>query len=177
MVVELAAEIIVEAALSQTGEELARQCAEAIATREPSECSLHLFRRWPEQRRQSRPHRRGEALDGGQLGHLAKIGAPTALPGVSVHRSGKGGGDIHQARLVRHLKPKAPQVFRERRATCRERDLGQQPKGVKEGRVVRGALKACLGRIRGQACNSGNVGTETQLFDDLLPLPGFRQDA
>jgi hypothetical protein len=111
------------------------------------------------------------------LGHLAKIGAPTALPGVSVHCRGKGGGYIHQARLVRHFKPKAPQVFRERRATCRERNLGEQPKGVKEGRVVRGRLKACLGCIRGQTCHIGNVGTEAQPFDDLLPLPGFRQDA
>jgi hypothetical protein len=59
------------------------------------------------------------------LRHLAKIGAPAALPGVSVHCTGKSGGDIHQARLVRHLNPKAPQVFRKRRATCGERDLGQ----------------------------------------------------
>jgi hypothetical protein len=93
------------------------------------------------------------------LGHLAKIGAPTALPSVSVHCPGKGGGDIHQARLVRQLKPKAPQIFRECRATCRERDLGQQPKGVEESRVVRGALKACLSCISGQACHSGNIGT------------------
>jgi hypothetical protein len=64
------------------------------------------------------------------LGHLAKISAPTSLPGVTVHRARKGGGDIHKARLVRHLKPKAPQVLRESRATRCKRNLGQQPKGV-----------------------------------------------
>jgi hypothetical protein len=105
------------------------------------------------------------------LSHLAKIGAPTAQPGVSVHCPGKGGGDIYQARLVRHLKSKPPQVFPERRATCRERDLGEQPKGVKESRVVRGALKACLGRIRGQACQIGNAGT-TQLCRISYTLSG-----
>ena len=177
MIVELAAEIIVEAALGQAVEELARQCAEAIAAREPSECALYLCRCRSEQRRQGWPHRRRQALDGGELSHLAKIGASTALPGVSVHSAGKGGGDIHQARLVGHLKPEAPQVFSERRAACRKRNLSQQPKGVKEGRIVRGARKARLGRFRGKACHSGNVGTEAQLFDDLLPLPGFRQNA
>jgi hypothetical protein len=111
------------------------------------------------------------------LGHLAKIGAPTALPGVSVHRHGKGGSDIHQARLVQHLKPKTPQVYRECRATCRERDLGQQPKGMEEGWVVRGPLKACLRSVCDRGCNIGNVGTEAQLFDDPLPRPGFRQNA
>jgi hypothetical protein len=48
---------------------------------------------------------------------------------------------------------------------------------VEEGRIVRGALKACLGRIRGEACYSGNIRTEAELLDDLLPLPGSWQDA
>jgi hypothetical protein len=64
------------------------------------------------------------------LRHLAEIGASTALAGVSIHRRGKGGGDIHQARLVGYLKSKAPQIFGERRAACRERDLSQQPEGM-----------------------------------------------
>jgi hypothetical protein len=34
-----------------------------------------------------------------------------------------------------------------------------------------------LSRARGQACHIGNVGTEAQLVDDLLPLLGFRQNA
>jgi hypothetical protein len=99
------------------------------------------------------------------------------LPGVSVDCRGKGGDDIHQAWLVRHLKPKAPQVISERRAACRQRYLGQQPKGMEKGRVMGGALKTCLGRICSHASHSGNVGTEAQLFNDLPPLPRFRQNA
>jgi hypothetical protein len=41
------------------------------------------------------------------LGHFAEVGATTALSSISIHCPGKSGGDIHEARLVRHLKPKA----------------------------------------------------------------------
>jgi hypothetical protein len=111
------------------------------------------------------------------LRHLAEISASTALAGVSVHCRGKTSGNIHESRLVGHLKPEAPQVFCERGTTCSERDLGQQPEGVKEGRVARGILEARLGCICRQASHGGNVSAEAQLVDDLLPLPGFRQDA
>jgi hypothetical protein len=111
------------------------------------------------------------------LRYLAEIGASTALAGVSVHCRGKSGGNIHQAWLVGHVKPEAPQVRRERGATCSERDLGQQPKGVKEGRVAGGILEARLGCIRSEGSHGSNVSAEAQLLDDLQPLPGFRENA
>jgi hypothetical protein len=43
MIAELAAKVIIKAALREAGKELARQCTEAVAAREPSKCTLHLF--------------------------------------------------------------------------------------------------------------------------------------
>jgi hypothetical protein len=43
--------------------------------------------------------------------------------------------------------------------------------------VTRRTLKTCFSRVRGRGCHGGNVGAEAQLFNDLLPLPRFRQNA
>jgi hypothetical protein len=109
------------------------------------------------------------------LRHFAEVGAATALPGVGPPRPRKrrrypkgSAGPTPQDRGAAGL----PQML----GHVPRAEFGSEPKGVEEGRVIRGALKACLSRVRGRGCHSGNVGAEAQLFDDLLPLPGFRQN-
>jgi hypothetical protein len=70
------------------------------------------------------------------LGHLAEVGAAAAPPSVAIHRRRKRRGDIHEARLVCNFKPEATQVVSEGRAARRQRDLGEQPKGVEKSRVI-----------------------------------------
>ena len=53
----------------------------------------------------------------------------------------EGARHVHQARLVRNPETELAQIFGERRAARGEGNLGQQPEGMEERRIVRGIPK------------------------------------
>ena len=111
------AEVIAQVALRKSGEELSRQAAESITTRQLADLALDVFGGWPEQRRQARSDDCNEALDGRHLRHLVEIAVAAGSLGMLIHRGRELGGDIQQARPVVHRDPKALQVAREGRST------------------------------------------------------------
>jgi hypothetical protein len=95
---------------------------------------------------------------------------------VTINRSRVGGGHVHKARPIRDLETQAAQILRECGAACCERDLRQEPEGVQERPVMRGAAKRSLCGVGSKSRYNVDVGAEAELLDNLPPPPRAGQD-
>src|SRR3984893_2226961 len=132
---EFATEIIVEGPLREPREELARKCAESIPASEATYCPLDFLGRRPKQRRQHRPDQRRQALDGSHLRHLAQVSSAAPGAGILINCGGEASKETHQTWRDPDSYAEPSQIVDEFRASCGERDLGEKPKGVKEGGI------------------------------------------
>lgn len=175
VVAQFAARKVQESALCEAGKVLARKTAEAISPGKLPDRPLHFGGLGLEERREAGNDRSGEGFDRGHLGHLAKIGAASHFPRVSINRQREGGHHVHETRLPGDVNTQPVQVWGEFGASGGERNLGEKPEGMEKDRVLRGGLQRRLGSFRRRSHDDLSRRPGAQHIDDLTPLAGLRK--
>jgi hypothetical protein len=88
---------------------------------------------------------------------------------------GQGSNDLDQAGPGTDVHANRPQTFPKLLAARRERNLGQQPEGADERRIVRRYREASLSGLRRGSCDGFELSPSGDQLDNLLPpLAGWQ---
>jgi hypothetical protein len=135
----------------------------------------HLARMRVEKRRELRRDKAGEGFHQCQPRHFAKVRAAPARGRPVVERIGHGAGQLDECRVRWKIEAKALQRRQPARRARGDRQVGKQPEGVGERRILRRPAKRRLGRMCGRARDVLSRRAVADEVDNLRPAPRLRQ--